>query len=415
MFNWATFIRGFRQDQGGNVAIIFALMTIPMLVTAGLAIDSGRAYRVKTKVAASIDAAALTAAKNMREANLNDNEVKTLALRLFNENMKGNGQGDVTISSFGVAVDRTKNSVQIDVTGEVPTTLGRLTGINKFDVPATTVAIYDSKDIELSLALDMTGSMWGQKIADLKAATRDLINIMLPDGGTANKVRIAFAPFAAGVNAGSYAVAASNNRSPDNCVYERQGADKLTDAAPAAGSFMKVAGDSGVTTRQYKCPGPARVLALSDDKTSLLDNVANFEAKGSTAGHLGTAWAWYLVSPEWKNVWPGASEPAAYDDGKTIKAVILMTDGVYNTYGGKYSGSSRAKSQADAAALCANIKAKKVVVYSIGFQLNNAGAVSLLKGCASSPLHFFQAQNGDQLRAAFRAIAVELNSLRLSK
>ena len=33
-------------------------------------------------------------------------------------------------------------------------------------------------------------------------------------------------------------------------------------------------------------------------------------AARSTAGQLGAAWAWYLVSPNWSGVWPASGKPA---------------------------------------------------------------------------------------------------------
>jgi hypothetical protein len=162
-------------------------------------------------------------------------------------------------------------------------------------------------------------------------------------------------------------------------------------------------------------------MALSDDNSALKRAIARLRSGGSTAGHLGTAWAWYLVSPEWSPVWPSASRPVAYGDKKTIKAVVLMTDGVYNTFGGQCDrGCSNTSAQARdsqrvAAELCRNMKDRSVKVYSIGFKLDDRRAETILRECASSALTFYRAENGDQLRQAFRQIAEDLLRLRLSQ
>ena len=44
----------------------------------------------------------------------------------------------------------------------------------------------EQHDIELAMALDVTGSMSGSKIADLRTAATDLVDILLPAGGTPN-------------------------------------------------------------------------------------------------------------------------------------------------------------------------------------------------------------------------------------
>ncbi len=294
---------------------------------------------------------------------------------------------------------------------------------SSFTVPKSSVAIFDSKDIEVALQLDLTGSMSGHKITDLKNATRNLIDILLPDSPTGQKLRIGFAPFSAGVNAGTYLKAVDGNRSSVNsCVYERRAAtNEKTDAAPAGSSdSFKIKSD--LTGSVQACPSTA-LVPLTDNKSQLKSIVNTFAAISSTAGQLGASWAWYLLSPNWASVWPGSSEPAPYSDGVTIKTVILMTDGVYNTVGGVNWGDNSTQAvQASKLSvdICNNMKAKGIVVYTVGFDLNNAGqqmqrAIDTLTSCASEPAKFYRAEDGDALDAAFRQIAQDIVSLRLSK
>jgi len=164
------------------------------------------------------------------------------------------------------------------------------------------------------------------------------------------------------------------------------------------------------------CPSNASIVPLSDEKEILKSTVESYRDGGTTAGHLGTAWGWYLLSPEWAAVWPGSAEPARYNDGKTIKAVVVMTDGIYNTIGGVSGGDNSAVArQASTIAVdtCTAMKAQGVRVYAVGFQAPSA-ALDTLRNCASTTASFFDAADGDQLRRAFRAIATELNNLRLS-
>src|SRR6185295_9143626 len=118
-----------------------------------------------------------------------------------------------------------------------------------------------------------------------------------------NKVRIALAPFAAGVNAGSYAKAAADNRSKDGCVFERDGSEQATDTAPVAGAYLKIAGDPGVSNARNNCPTGAAVVPLTDSSDQLRTAISKMKTGGSTAGHLGTAWAWYMLSPAWNAIW----------------------------------------------------------------------------------------------------------------
>ena len=52
--------------------------------------------------------------------------------------------------------------------------------------------------------LDTTGSMSGQKILDLKAAAKDLVDIVVWDDQSQYTSKIAIAPFSAHVNVGGY-------------------------------------------------------------------------------------------------------------------------------------------------------------------------------------------------------------------
>lgn len=409
-------IARFRTAEEGTIAVTFGLMTFVLVLIAGLAVDAGRVYHAATKMTSALDAAALSAAKTMREAGLSDEELRSVAERYFQLNVAGTGGNYAVIEGLDIAVNRDANSISLTLASHVPTVFGRLAGVDRIAVPIAATAIYESSDIELALQLDVTGSMAGRRLADLKLAVKDLLDIMLPDEGTTNKVRVGLAPFSAGINAGSYAAAVSNGRSRDGCVYERLNLADQASEAPAVGSrAFKVRED--LTGRSIQaCPSNAFIVPLSDNKASLRATVESYRDGGTTAGHLGTAWGWYLVSPEWARVWPSAAEPAPYRDDKTIKAVVVMTDGIYNTIGGTNGGdNSAAARQAATMAVdtCTAMKAQGIRVYAVGFQAPSA-ALDTLRSCASTASSFFDAADGEQLRRAFRAIATELNNLRLS-
>jgi hypothetical protein len=159
-------------------------------------------------------------------------------------------------------------------------------------------------------------------------------------------------------------------------------------------------------------------------------------ADGSTAGHLGLAWGWYMIAPNFAYLWPTASQPDTYGRDKLIKAVIFMTDGLFNTpycngviahdaLSGSgsasdhiYCNSPNGASKAQAQALCSAIKtpANKTLLYTVGFDLaNDPTTLAFLRDCATSPDYFFQADNGTDLTIAFQSIAGSLSELRLSK
>jgi Flp pilus assembly protein TadG len=63
MFNKLKWTKRFSRNEKGNVAVMFALSLIPMVGSAGVAIDYGQASHVKTYLQAEVDSAALNGAK----------------------------------------------------------------------------------------------------------------------------------------------------------------------------------------------------------------------------------------------------------------------------------------------------------------------------------------------------------------
>lgn len=407
-----TLFARFRRDRDGAVAIIFTLVSMVLLLITGLAIDLGRAMHASGIVSAALDAAALAGAKGVRLQNLPNEEVNRVAKAIFDSNLLSSGGSYAVIKSFNVAIDRPNSSVTVTVDADVPTVFGQLAGVDTLPIPREAIAIFDAKDVEVGLQLDVTGSMRGSKLADLKLATKDLVDILIPDEPTGQKVRIGYAPFSAGVNAGAMAFAVNGGRASNGCVYERSTSSYQTsDATPVGPARLRIAAD---LANPQPCPS-ARVLGLTDNKDTLKNTVDSYRDGGTTAGHLGTAWAWYLVSPEWGGVLTGDAAPAAYGDGRTIKVAILMTDGEYNTYGGVMNGANVARSSNSARDTCSAMKTKGVIVYTVGFQLGGGTARDVMSSCASSSSKAYSAENGLALREAFRSIAADIATLRLSK
>lgn len=210
------------------------------------------------------------------------------------------------------------------------------------------------------------------------------------------------------------------------CATERLGDEAYTDAAP---SVAKVGWHYG------SCPS-AKVMPLSSNKTTLKAHIDTLDDSGSTAGHIGLAWGWYMISPEWNSVWTGTSAPAAYAKPQLLKVVILMTDGVFNTPycrgvaakdADPNTGATGAANRINcnsingdplvqAAKLCENIKKKGVIVYTVGFNVSSDPDITnMMKNCATSAEYAYTPSGGTELKVAFRAIAQDINSLRISK
>lgn len=321
-------------------------------------------------------------------------------------------------------------------------------------------------NLEVALVLDNTGSMAGTPITQLQTAANQLIDLVVADSQTPYYTKMSIVPYSNAVNAGTYVntvrgapVAAQNplqaacintpgctrmqftnaagGRNPyttfnaTSCVSERTGTEAFTDADTSLNKLGWVYAGSN-----NPCIGTA-IQPLTSDKTTLHGIINGLTTGGSTAGHVGLAWGWYTISPNWSGLWPSGSQPAAYGTDHLIKAVILMTDGAFNTAyckgaisnvtSGTGSGSAsdhtncaapNGDSFTQAQTLCSAMKhaPSNIVIYTVGFLHGGSDpqAEAILASCATDAQHDYLPTNGSSLSAAFQAIAADLNRLRIS-
>ncbi|MBK8198379.1 MAG: hypothetical protein IPK75_08405 [Acidobacteria bacterium] len=229
----------------------------------------------------------------------------------------------------------------------------------------------------------------------------------------------------------------------DSCVYERTGAYAASDAVPTSGRWLgagnprwnfsasstskydgwrdvETSGATGYGVGAYEgrhglCQ-PSGPVPLTDDKDALKAHVNALVAEGGTAGHLGIAWGWYLLSPNWSSIWPSESAPRQYGATRTSKFMILMTDGDFNIQHPTATRSSFQQSMD----LCDQMKSlpSNIQIFTVGFQVpsnvqRTGDGRTILEYCATSPGHAFSADNGDELIEVYRTIARSISDLRL--
>ena len=216
-------------------------------------------------------------------------------------------------------------------------------------------------------------------------------------------------------------------------MVERAGTNRYKDTAPGSGNYsMPIRWECGDPTKRTKSPNARwtqqRDFAAHQRQATLDRQDRRLGGKGGTAGQVGTAWAWYTLSPNWKVAVAGL-QPAAYGTANLRKIAILMTDGEYNTEytsegiktGSPGAGNTPANgtSAVQAKALCKAMKKKPEInidIYTVGFEVgNNASAADVLSSCASEPGKYYDAKDEDELKQAFRDIALKLSSLYISK
>lgn len=410
-------LEDFRSAEGGAVAIIFALLVTVLFGMLALSIDLARAYSTQALIASALDSAALAGAKSLDNGH-SDADILAAADAYFKQTMASQkNDGDISLWNFNVQIDRSKSNVVVGVEAKIATRFSRVIGTDHVRLDRNATVQYKTRFVELAMALDVTGSMLADnRIGDLKVAAKDVLKTLFDEASSEEAVRVSIVPWAASVNFGTYASTVTGSTSVDQCAVERLGTNEFGDAAPAGADTLQA-----ITTTPwgYNCPASSIVpLSGRSKESTLKDAIDNLAANGGTAGHIGTAAGWYTLSPAWASIWPNGSKPRAYAPDETIKGVLLMTDGLFNiawSNSQTYDPAMIEESYTRFQALCTKMKERKVVIYTVGFGLTDPRATTELETCAAGGGQFFHATNGSELKKAFKEVATQLKSMRITR
>jgi Flp pilus assembly protein TadG len=393
-----------KNDRRGNIAILFGLSLTPTMLMIGLAVDYGRLVSAGVGVQAALDSAALAASRAQWQPGMNDARLGEVASQFFFANLPGS---DMICETPHLSRVEEMGTISLAASCTQERQLGAMAIEGAQYRSVASEAIYRPMDIDLAMMLDVSGSMNGSKLTALKKAASSLVDhLETSKRENMGTVRFALAPYSSSVNVGNYFQAYTDIEPADaatTCVSERTNGHALTDTPPTdTDSYFPVIANAG------SCPN-AKISALTEEESAVKSRLHALQAGGMTAGHQGIAHAWYLVSHRWAGLWPEASRPLAKDAPHSMKAVILMTDGMFNiAWGGPGSSSSQARK------LCDAMKDDGIIIYSVAFQAPGS-AENLLKYCATSPAYFFKAKTGEELNDAYQRIAESLSQMRISK
>jgi Flp pilus assembly protein TadG len=415
-------ITKFVRDERGAIALLFGFCATVVVLAVGLAIDGARTYSTANRVGAALDAAALAGAKLLNETDISDDDVEAASLATLDVHLTAMRIGGVIVANRKAKPNRGDSSVTVSADIGVRTLFGSIAGIANIDFKKSATTIYDAKQVEVVLALDITGSMdqipAGEsttKLVTLKSVASTLVSSVFDLAKSDMDIRIGVVPWSAAVNGGAYAKDVKGTSSGDNCVAERAGSGKTTDEAPGP---LNYSGEFVSPGTGYTCPSePVMPMLGKSHRDDVLGKINGFTAFGGTAGHLGAAWAWYMISPNWASYFHKDSKPGPYSPS-TIKNVIIMTDGTFNT--SYVNGAPTAATIYDETSYtlfqqnCAGMRAKGITVYTVGFALPDARTLTELQTCAGGPANFFNATTASQLQTAFATITSRLNSIRIS-
>jgi Flp pilus assembly protein TadG len=149
-------LRRLVQQREGAVAMLVGLFAIPLVIAGGIATDVGRAYSVKVRLGAALDAAALSVGS---ETNQTATQMNADLQHYFFANYPSTALGNsVTVTPVPANADLTATTVNYQAQATVPTVFMQLIGIPSLTVNVT-AQTKKTTGLEVALVLDNTGSM----------------------------------------------------------------------------------------------------------------------------------------------------------------------------------------------------------------------------------------------------------------
>lgn len=353
----------FARDEGGAVLIFALFLFIVMVMMGGLAVDLMRYEATRTTLQNTLDRSTLAAASLSQQLN-----PESVVRDYF-------AKAGMTQDLQSVTVSEGLNfrNVNARAVADAKPLFLHMIGINGLTAPGASTAEQRITNIEIALVLDVSGSMAGTKITNLKSAAKEFVNtVLLSDAD--DRISIGLVPYNGQVNLGptmaaKYTVTLPTGVAGTACVdlpasvYTSTSMSRTLDLPTTtyADTFSAMSGVGGnsqtvPSTTTYVAPssntpnagnrwcGPqspttANIMRPPINSISTLQGyIDGFVATGATSINAGLKWGLALLDPASRplfaelagsGVIPSvfAVRPFEYTDPEALKVIVLMTDG----------------------------------------------------------------------------------------
>jgi Flp pilus assembly protein TadG len=145
-----------KKGESGIVIVLMAIVTVVLLLSAGLAVDLGLAHVTMARLSKAVDAGALSGARHSTEVVA---DIKDIAMRVATANYGASGRPGAR-ATYDVSISNPSPdtyAVRVHGMTDSPAFFSRLMGKTSLDVAA--VAEATRWPLDLSLVLDLSGSL----------------------------------------------------------------------------------------------------------------------------------------------------------------------------------------------------------------------------------------------------------------
>jgi Flp pilus assembly protein TadG len=195
-------LRRFLLRQDGGSSLMVGFLIVPLIAAIGLATDASRGFLVKSRLSSSLDAAALAGGKVYFADDRNSDIADYFRANYPSDFL--NGQ----LSPLQIVEQKAPGEperLQLTANVVLPTLFMHLVGVDQMSISAQTEITRVVTGLQVALILDNTGSMLGQKLADLRSAAKDFVDTLFgPDTSAPNpNLSISVVPYSQAVNVGN--------------------------------------------------------------------------------------------------------------------------------------------------------------------------------------------------------------------
>ncbi|NMA97172.1 MAG: hypothetical protein GX970_03520 [Phyllobacteriaceae bacterium] len=196
-------INRFANDERGVFAVLFGVMAIVLVALGGATVDYVTLEQTRARAQSALDATVLALQPEINRGITNE-EIRARAEALVIERI-----GDTRVQANVDTITTDPQTGRLFLGGRftMPTMFVSLVGVTELGASFSSEAMKGSLNMEIALALDVTGSMAGNRIKVLKEASTELVDVILANNSGDTTAKIAIVPYSQAVNAGTYAQA----------------------------------------------------------------------------------------------------------------------------------------------------------------------------------------------------------------
>jgi uncharacterized protein YegL len=356
------------RDQKGSFAIQLALLLPLLLGVASLAIDYTRALSFRSHAANAADAATLAAASKLALGDFSEDDARELAEVFFFAQLSQSSSVKATELA----------SLNPQIVAELDEARGGRTAEVRLSVDGAVQMMFPSWLIPGDSLSFHTESV---SVSSSETHSAFSMMLVLDQSGSMN-----------GCQASEYEFLCSWLRQPTRLATLKRAvanlSQQLTTADPQT-QYVRM----GITTYAEEKKSE-RQPAWATASTSQF--VQSIRASGGTNSSQAFDAAYKSVIRDRER----SEHRARNGQEKPARIILFMTDGENNHASDTRYTLNR----------CADAKQADVIIYSVAFEATRGGQ-AMLRECASSADHYFEAANADQLMAAFERIGAEAANL----